>query len=171
MKTFKILTSMSSLILLGILFLSKAPTTLFSSASTIMNTQTANCNRNPIKTSLRIWLDPIPRSPAGYGALPPGVEQPAPEPQGPETHALNLELFLENTSEEQQSVRVLNWRWRQGGQTQLVSWNNPPDMSPLNRYNQVQRHLVKLNETETVSVEMDLGINGQQCQLKVQQQP
>ena len=171
MRPPNILVSISSLGLLGTVFLSQQPFSLFSSASTIMNSQTAICNRAPIQTSLRIWLDPIPRSPAGSGALPPGIDPPAPQAQGPETHALNLELALVNTSEEQQSASVLGWRWSQGSQTEAIAWNVQPNMSPLNQYTQVQRHLVELEGAETVSVTMDLRINGQRCRLTAEQRP
>ena len=168
MKLLYTLTVVSSLALTGIFFLSRHPVFLLSSTSTVMNLQTANCNRDPIRSNLRIWLDPIPRSPSGQGALPPGTHTPIRQAQDPETHALNLELFLENNSENQQAVRVLSWRWHQGEQTQQLSWNSQPEMSPLNRYTQVQRHLVKLNKIEAIRVEMALEINGQYCHLNTQ---
>lgn len=169
MKPLNILTGIGTFGLLGILFLFRQPAALFSSASTMINSQTAICNHAPIKTSLRIWLDPIPRSPAGSGALPPGIDPPPAQVQGPETHALNLELGLVNTSEDQQSVSVLGWRWQQGSQTQAIAWNVQPNMSPLNQYTHVQRHLVELEGTEPVSVTMDLSVNGQRCRLMAEQ--
>ena len=169
MRLLNMLVGIGSLGLLGTVFRSQQPFSLFSSASTIMNSQTATCNRDSIQTSLRIWLDPIPLSPAGSGALPPGIDPPPAQVQGSETHALSLELGLVNTSEDQQSASVLGWRWQQGSQTEAIAWNVQPNMSPLNQYTHVQRHLVELEGTEPVSVTMDLSVNGQRCRLMAEQ--
>ena len=133
-----------------------------------MSSQTKICNHHPIQANLRIWLSPIAHGPVGVGALPPGVELPRPQQPRSETHALNLELSLENKSDRQQSVSVLGWRWHQGSQTQQAHWAHQPDMSPLNRYSQVQQYLIKLDEAATISVDMDLEINGEPCHLEAQ---
>ena len=171
MRPFNTVVSIGSLGLLGTVFLLQQPFSLLSSASTTMNSPAATCNRDPIQTNLRIWLDPISRSPVVSGALPPGIDPPAPQIQGPETHALNLELALVNTSEDQQSASVLGWRWQQGSQTEAIAWNVQPNMSALNQYTHVQRHLVELEGAEPVSVTMDLSVNGQRCRLTAEQQP
>ncbi|MEO0869055.1 MAG: hypothetical protein AAFY17_11530 [Cyanobacteria bacterium J06642_11] len=177
MKLSITLVSIGSLALLGAYLFAERSFSFLTSANTMTNQSTATCDgasagpgdhRSPIQTQLRVWLDPIPRSPDGHGTLPPGVEAPAPQPQLSETHALNLELSVVNASQEQQTVHVAGWNWRQGNRTFPGFWNIQPDMSPLNRSDQIQRHLVQLEESQTVNVTMDLEINGQFCRLQVQ---
>ncbi len=160
--------STSGFVLLGIL-LSKQPFRFFIPAIAMNHQSTPTCNVNSVQASLRIWLDRIPDSPSG--ALPPGVVPPAPQPRGSETHALNLELTLVNTNQQPQTARVLGWSWSQGDRTHPVAWSIQPDMSPLNRYNQIQRQLVELHGNQTVTAIMELEINGRSCQLQVQTQP
>lgn len=170
MKLSTALVFMGSLALLGTLLL-KQPFSSLIPTITMAQQPTATCSLDPIQASFRIWLDPVPRSPAGSGALPPGIEAPVPQSQGPETHALNLELTLVNDSQTQQVVHVVGWRWSQSNQTYPATWNVQPDMSPLNRYSQVQRQLVQLQDNQTVQAMMELEINGQPCSLQVQAQP
>jgi hypothetical protein len=157
----------SGLVVLGTQLLSSPLSSNRILAIPMTQKTTCTCNLEPIQASLRIWLDPVFRSPDGNGALPPGLDAPPPEPQGPETHALNLELTLVNTSQRQQSVQVKGWSWRQGNETASADWNVQPDMSPLNQYTQIQRQLVELGERQPVIATVNLDINGQPCDLQV----
>jgi hypothetical protein len=170
MKLSTTLIFIGSLVLLGTL-LSKQPLSSLIPAITMTNQPTTTCSLDPVQASLRIWLDPIPHSPAGNAALPPGVNAPAPQAQGPETHALNLELTLVNASQNQQAAHVVGWSWSQGNRIYSAAWSIQPDMSPLNRYNQIQRQLIQLHANQAVTATMELKINGQPCHLQVQIQP
>lgn len=174
MKRTTVLFGIGSLIL-GISLFTAFPfyhsTWVFAIANKMVNQSVKTCTREPIQTRLRLWLELIPHTPIGQGALPPGVTAPTPRPPRLETHALNLELELVNTSQTQQSIHVSGWQWRQGKQTHSKVWNRQPDMSPLDRYNQVQQQLVQLKENQVVNVSMDLNINGQHCYLHVKALP
>ncbi|MBD1999334.1 hypothetical protein H6G00_22430 [Leptolyngbya sp. FACHB-541] len=169
MKLYTTLGFASSLMLLGTLIFEQ-PRSL-PTPTIPMNHQSTTCSLDPIQSSLRIWLDPIPHSPGGNRALPPGVDAPAPQSQGSETHALNLELTLVNASQNQQAVRIVEWSWSQGNQTDSAPWSIQPDMSPLNHYNQIERQLVQLQDNQTIAVTVELEINSQPCHLQVQIQP
>ena len=169
MKLYTTFVFTGSLMLLGTL-LSEQPRSL-PTPTIPMNYRSTTCSLDPVQASLRIWLDSIPRTPDGNGALPPGINAPPPQPQGSETHALNLELTLVNASQNQQSAHVVGWSWSQGNRTDSAAWSIQPDMSPLNRYNQIQRQLVQLHGNQTVTAAIQLEINGQPCHLQVQIQP
>jgi len=122
------------------------------------------CFDSTIVSQLRVWLDPIPRHPDG--ALPPGVIAPPSPPRGPETHALNLELSLHNTSSNSHSARVISAHWHQGQGNHPLSWSIQPDLSPLNRFSHIQRELVILTDDQPLKVELVLELNGTHCRLE-----
>ncbi|HEY9907547.1 MAG TPA: hypothetical protein V6D18_08055, partial [Thermosynechococcaceae cyanobacterium] len=69
------------------------------------------------------------------------------------------------------SAHVVGWSWSQGNRAYTAAWSIQPDMSPLNRYNQIQRQLVQLHSNQTVTAAIELEVNGQPCHLQVQIQP
>ena len=121
--------------------------------TTAMTSSLPACSDSTIASQLRVWLDPIPRHP--NGALPPGVIAPPPTPQGPETHALNLELNLHNTSTNSHTARVISAHWRQGNHDHPLPWSIQPDLSPLNRFSHIQRQLVTLKHNQPLQIEID----------------
>lgn len=165
------LVLIGSLMLLGTFLLTDQPSFPSLPALPMTHPSTATCHRNPVQASLRLWLDPIPQTPAGLAALPPGITPPPPQPRGPETHALNLELTLLNASTDSQSARIVGWSWSQGRQTHPQPWHGQPDLSPLNRDNWIERHLVQLQGNQPVKATVDLEINGQPCPMQVQLRP
>ncbi len=128
-----------------------------------MATTLTPCADPSVESHLRAWLDRIPQRPDG--ALPPGVVAPPAPPRGPETHALNVELSLINRSSETRTARVLAGRWSQGSREQPLGWGLQPDLSPLNRFNFIERQLIRLTTDEPVRVDLDLELNGRRCRL------
>ncbi len=137
----------------------------------MMPAETATCHLTPISIHLRGWLDPIPTTPAGSGALPPGVVPPTPQPLGPETHAINLELAIANASQVTQQVQVESWQWQQNQTPHPMTWEVQPDMSPLNHYSYVQRSPIQLQSRSPIHIKMMLKVNGQPCHLQLHLRP
>ena len=128
-----------------------------------------SCNTESIQASLRTWIDTTPRSPGG--ALPPGSISPH-LPQVPShSHVLNIELQLHNTSEQTQQVQIEQASWQQGDHEHFFSWTRQPVMSPLNRFNTVQRLPLDLNPSQAVNVQLTLDVNGKPCSLTASSTP
>ena len=128
-----------------------------------------SCNTDSIQASLRTWIDTTPRFPDG--ALPPGSISPG-IPQAPShSHALNIELQLYNTSEQTQQVQIEQASWQQGAISSFFSWSRQPVMSPLNRFNTVQRLPLDLNPSQAVNVKLTLTVNGKPCSLTASSTP
>ena len=128
-----------------------------------------SCNTDSIQASLRTWIDTTPRFPDG--ALPPGSISPG-IPQTPShSHALNIELQLYNTSEQTQQVQIEQASWQQGTISSFFSWTRQPVMSPLNRFNTVQRLPLDLNPSQAVNVKLTLTVNGKPCSLTASSTP
>ena len=128
-----------------------------------------SCNTDSIQASLRTWIDTTPRFPDG--ALPPGSISSG-TPQTPShSHALNIELQLYNTSEQTQQVQIEQASWQQGAISGFFSWTRQPVMSPLNRFNTVQRLPLDLNPSQAVNVKLTLTVNGKPCSLTASSKP
>ena len=128
-----------------------------------------SCNTESIQASLRTWIDTTPRSPGG--ALPPGSISPH-LPQVPShSHVLNIELQLHNTSEQTQHVKLEQASWQQGELASFFHWTRQPVMSPLNRFNTVQRLPLDLNPSQAVNVKLTLDVNGKPCSLTASSTP
>ena len=128
-----------------------------------------SCNTESIQASLRTWIDTTQRAP--NGALPPGSISPH-LPQVPShSHVLNIELQLHNTSEQTQQVQIEQASWQQGDHENFFSWTRQPVMSPLNRFNTVQRLPLDLNPSQAVNVKLTLDVNGKPCSLTASSTP
>ena len=128
-----------------------------------------SCNTDSIQASLRTWIDTTPRSPRG--ALPPGSISPHVRQVPSHSHVLNIELQLHNTSEQTQQVQIEQASWQQGDQENFFSWTRQPVMSPLNRFNTVQRLPLDLNPSQAVNVKLTLDVNGKPCSLTASSTP
>ena len=128
-----------------------------------------SCNTDSIQASLRTWIDTTPRSTGG--ALPPGSVSSG-APQIPRhSHVLNIELQLHNTSEQTQQVQIEQASWQQEAISSFFSWTRQPEMSPLNRFNTVQRLPLDLNPSQAVNVKLTLNLNGKTCSLTASSMP
>ena len=54
---------------------------------------------------------------------------------------------------------------------QDFSWEQLPDLSPLNRFQYLQRQLLQLQSNQPVYVHLNMEINGQVCVLKAKTAP
>ena len=127
-----------------------------------------NCFDTVIQSILDAWLDPLQNQ---EGALPPDALQSAVPIQGPETHALNVELTLINPSRHLHTAHVLSGSWQQGEIEQAFSWEQQPDLSPLNHFQYIQRKLLQLKSKQPVYVHLNMEINGQACVLNAKTAP
>ena len=127
-----------------------------------------NCFDPVIESKLDAWLDPLHNQ---EGALPPDALQSAVPIQGPETHALNVELTLINPSRKSHTALVLSGRWQQGETEQSFSWEQQPDLSPLNHFQYIQRQLLQLQSDEPIHIHLNMEINGKACVLKAKVSP
>ena len=128
-----------------------------------------SCKTDSIQASLRTWIDTTPRFPEG--ALPPGSISSG-IPQTPShSNVLNIELKLHNTSEQTQQVHIKKASWQQGDRKNFFSWARQPKMSPLNRFNTVQRLPLDSKPSQMVSVELTMNVNGILCSLTASSTP
>ena len=128
----------------------------------------ARCSASPIKAHLRAWLDRLPTRPDGSAALPPGVPAPPAQKPAAESHALNIELTLINTSKNLHTARVISLAWSQVQTVHPIPWQVQPDLSPMNRFQFIQRQLVKPMHDEPINVDLQLNLDGQVCLLRAQ---
>ena len=151
-------------------FLSVAAfTRIFATPSFSRHVMTSTCSSlvQDVQSSLRIWVDATDRAP-GW-ALPPGSIPPGATSEPTTSHILNVELQLTNSSEQTQSVQVVDAAWAQGAELVPFLWKRQPDMSPLNRFNTIQRLTLDLKPGAEVRVQLRLLVNGKSCLLTASQ--
>ena len=122
------------------------------------------CSSGMIHSELRLWVNPVPRSPGG--ALPPSHTNPQKLSNTSHTHIVNVELRLHNTTTATHQAKVLKAAWSQSSQRQEFRWSKQPDLSPLNRYNTIEHLPLTLSEKAPIEVELELTIDGKSCTLK-----
>ena len=155
--------------LFGFIFLTflsvTAFTRIFSNPSFSRHAMTPTCSSlgQDVQSALRVWVDATDRAP-GW-ALPPGSIPPGATSAPTTSHILNVELQLTNSSEQTQSVQVVDAEWDQGVELVPFLWERQPDMSPLNRFNTIQRLPLDLKPGAQLRVELRLLVNGKSCLL------
>ena len=126
-------------------------------------TSTCSSLGQDVQSTLRVWVDGTDRA-LGW-ALPPGSILPGETSEPATSHVLNVELQLSNSSEQTHDVQVVDAVWAQGAELVSFLWERQPDMSPLNRFNTIQRLPLDLKPGAEVRVQLRLRVNGKSCLL------
>jgi hypothetical protein len=137
---------------------------IFSPIPLITMHQPPQCSSGIIHSDLRLWVNPVPRSPGS--ALPPSHTNPQKLSNTSHTHIMNVELRLHNTTTATHQAKVLKAAWSQSSQRQEFRWSKQPDLSPLNRYNTIEHLALALSGKAPIEVELELTLDGKSCTLK-----